>query len=85
MMLRMCGMVNTYSMVMGVKTCIATIEIRVAIPQKIHLSSRLAIPYLGTYQKIPMLGGWGREFTEGKTGKRITFEMQLNKITNKKV
>jgi hypothetical protein len=28
--------------------------------------------------------GQGRGFSEGKTGKRITFEMQVKKISNKK-
>jgi hypothetical protein len=29
-------------------------------------------------------GGWDRGFVEGKLGKRITFEMQINKISNRK-
>jgi len=28
-------------------------------------------------------GRWGRDFAEGKPGKRITFEMQIKKISNK--
>jgi hypothetical protein len=33
-----------------------------------------------------LAGRWerGRGFSEGKTGKGITFEMQINKISNKK-
>ena len=27
--------------------------------------------------------GWDREFSEGKSGKGITFEMQIKKISNK--
>jgi hypothetical protein len=27
-------------------------------------------------------GGWDRGFSEGKPGKGITFEMQVNKISN---
>ena len=30
-------------------------------------------------------GGWDREFLEGKQGKGITFEMQIEKISNKKI
>jgi hypothetical protein len=30
-------------------------------------------------------GRWDREFSEGKPGKGITFEMQINKISNKKI
>jgi hypothetical protein len=29
-------------------------------------------------------GVWDREFVEGKLGRGITFEMKMNKITNKK-
>jgi hypothetical protein len=29
-------------------------------------------------------GGWDRGFSEGKTGKEITFKMQIKKICNKK-
>jgi hypothetical protein len=29
-------------------------------------------------------GEWDREFVEGKLGKGITFEMEINKVTNKK-
>ena len=29
--------------------------------------------------------GWDRGFTEEKPGRRITFEMKINKITNKKI
>jgi hypothetical protein len=29
--------------------------------------------------------GWNRGFSEGKQGKGITFEMQINKISNKRI
>ena len=29
-------------------------------------------------------GGWDKEFSEGKPGKGIKFEMQIKKISNKK-
>jgi hypothetical protein len=49
-----CGCkVNNYSMLMEVKTCIATMEISVAVPPDIYLSSDLATPHLGTYPQKP--------------------------------